>query len=94
MAVATQPQILHLAQPNPHICNVLSLRPGMRTRLCMARQLGCASSHVMGSDQGAITGISGFAFQGTNAHVVMTRCQEASFSSIAFPMMPTLHACD
>ena len=64
---------------NPHIRSALLPRPGaqpgVQPRLCMARQLGCASGQVASRDQGAITGISGFAFQGTNAHVVMTRCQ-------------------
>ena len=75
MARATQPQILHLALLNPHICSALSPRPGVQPMLCMARQLGCASGQVAGRDQGAVTGISGFAFQGTNAHVIIARCQ-------------------
>ena len=79
MACATQPEVLHLAVLNPHIRSALSPRPGaqpgMQPMLCMARQLGCASGQVASRDQGAITGISGFAFQGTNAHVVITRCQ-------------------
>ena len=61
--------ILHLTEVNPYVASALG--PGFAAAL--PRQLSGAPQ--LGSH--AYTGISGFAFQGTNAHVILGRWARA-----------------
>ena len=71
--------VLHLSAVNPYIAGSLEQAaggPGSAAPLWMPRQHSAAGSPAAGGSggwQGAV-GVSGFAFQGTNAHVVLARC--------------------
>ena len=69
--------ILHLTEVNPHVVSTL----GTAFQAHMPRQPGGAP-HAGG---GACTGISGFAFQGTNAHVILGRWARAYHDSVILP---------
>ena len=78
--------VLHLTAVNPYIAGSLEQQQeqGSSTAVWMPRGHSAAPSaaSASGSDswQGAV-GISGFAFQGTNAHVVLARCVGACRSA-------------
>lgn len=70
------PEILHLAHINPHVASALPLQsPGGQPLVCIARQPGGAPSRASAGESGwgACSGVSGFAFQGTNAHAILAR---------------------
>ena len=75
-AVAAQP-VLHLRTPSPHLA--ASLPPGAAGRLSMPRQARGASA---GGGGAAVTGVSSFAFQGSNAHLLLA-VQPASAAAAA-----------
>lgn len=70
--------LLHLTSVNPYI--VGSLQPargqssGKGLHAHLPREVSAASNLNHGSIWGQVAGVSGFAFQGTNAHVVLGRC--------------------
>lgn len=66
--------MLHLHMLNPHIADALSSRSADHRPIVAARQLAAMphghNSH--GQSHGLVCGISAFAFQGTNAHAIMS----------------------
>jgi hypothetical protein len=75
--------IPHLTAVNPYISSTLGgsaqaasgavVMP--RQRCCgAAADVGTAAGGAVDAGSGCAVGISGFAFQGTNAHVVLGRC--------------------
>lgn len=70
MGQAVTAGIAHLTTVNPYVAGTLrSKAPGAAHAVHMPRQLSGAA--LAGGN--AVTGVSGFAFQGTNAHVVLGR---------------------
>lgn len=65
--------ILHLTALNPHVVDALEQQPAGRRALWMPRACGCTVSQGSGGSGKGVAGISGFAFQGTNAHVLLGR---------------------
>ena len=65
--------ILHLTALNPHIIDTMEQQLPGGPELWMPRATGAAPGSSDSSGQG-VAGISGFAFQGTNAHVLLGRC--------------------
>lgn len=64
--------VSHLRSLNPMLAGLLHSHPvPKRTQLCVPRQ-GCAGL-LPGTASRAARGVSAFAFQGTNAHVVLVR---------------------
>ncbi len=74
---ALLPVILHLTRVNPHVASALPPQcSGAPPLARMARQAGGTPTCVRACTAGraGVSGVSGFAFQGTNAHVIVTRC--------------------
>jgi hypothetical protein len=73
---ALLPDILHLTHVNPHVASALPQCSGAIPLACMARQAGgtptCERACTAG--RAGVSGVIGFAFQGTNAHVILSRC--------------------
>jgi hypothetical protein len=93
LAAAAPSGTLHLAAVNPYIA--ASLEDARGTAPCrdgtaavppvwMPRAPGSAASPSGGGGGGGqAAGVSGFAFQGTNAHVVLTRCAKKLVEAVA-----------
>ena len=64
--------VLHLSRVNPYIAATLQRRGPAGPDL--AAHLPRQRSGAPAAGGSAIAGISGFAFQGTNAHVILGRC--------------------
>ena len=68
---------LHLAEVNPFIASSLQARPRHTSKAMlharMPKQDGPEPLHNMTEQHVLAMGVSAFAFQGTNAHVVMGR---------------------
>jgi acyl transferase domain-containing protein len=67
---AAVPAILHLISLNPHLENVLVRSDPAAAGHLLPRAAG-PHARAWGRDQALATGVSSFAFQGTNAHVVL-----------------------
>lgn len=64
-------EVLHLRSPNPYVSGALQASGHAAGAFRAPRQLGpCASIHTSEAAAGAC-GVSAFAFQGTNAHVLL-----------------------
>lgn len=66
--------IMHLHTLNPMVAGALDL--GSSARWCLSRQLGASPSANAGGSK--LSGVSAFAFQGTNAHVIVAAPTPAS----------------
>ncbi len=71
MGQALTMDILHLSLINPYIAS--TLQPGSAAAAVLPVHLPRQPSGAALMRETAATGISGFAFQGTNAHVILGR---------------------
>lgn len=87
---ATLP-MLHLRSLNPHIATTLNSRTADLRPIVAARQLGAMpqmQAQQQMQQQGLFCGVSAFAFQGTNAHAIMS--VQTSISTGAQPTAATM----
>jgi hypothetical protein len=78
LAEGVSNQLPHLTSVNPYVSASLGSAGGATTHL--PRQIGAGASPDAAAPRG---GISGFAFQGTNAHVVLARCRRCPSAEMA-----------
>ena len=71
MGQALTADILHLSVVNPYIAS--TMRPAASAAAALPVHLPRQPSGAAMAGGNAVTGISGFAFQGTNAHVILGR---------------------
>ena len=65
--------LLHLRDVNPLVANVLDTQAEKGGKVVQLPRYSSAQCADVASDVQGVYGVSGFAFQGTNAHVVLTR---------------------
>lgn len=76
--------ILHLTEVNPYVASTLV--SGLSAHL--PRQMSGSPQH----EENAHTGISGFAFQGTNAHVILGGYVQTDSDSVVSPLACACHS--